>query len=57
MDGDLAKHYPFYLQVKNWIKIVPLGDISRPERSHPAEGYPAAHQDEQQRIVEEALSS
>ncbi len=36
---------------------VPLGDISRPERSRPAEGYPAAHQDEQQRIVEEALSS
>jgi 2-oxoglutarate decarboxylase len=35
---------------------VPLGDISRPERSRPAEGYPAAHHAEQARIVNEALS-
>ncbi|MDQ2854116.1 MAG: multifunctional oxoglutarate decarboxylase/oxoglutarate dehydrogenase thiamine pyrophosphate-binding subunit/dihydrolipoyllysine-residue succinyltransferase subunit [Chloroflexota bacterium] len=36
---------------------VPLGDISRPERSRPAEGYPAAHLVEQARIVREALTS
>ena len=36
---------------------IPLGDISRPERSRPAEGYPAAHQIEQERIVLEALTS
>ncbi len=30
--------------------------ISRPERSSPAEGYPAAHREEQLRIVTEALS-
>ncbi len=35
---------------------IPLGDISRPERSRPAEGYPAAHAAEQQRIVREALT-
>jgi 2-oxoglutarate dehydrogenase E1 component len=35
---------------------IPLGDISRPERSRPAEGYPAAHQAEQARIVREALT-
>jgi multifunctional 2-oxoglutarate metabolism enzyme len=35
---------------------VPLGDISRPERSRPAEGYPAAHHAEQARIVREALT-
>ena len=35
---------------------IPLGDISRPERSRPAEGYPAAHQVEQVRIVREALT-
>ena len=34
---------------------VPLGDISRPERSRPAEGYPAAHLAEQARIVAEAF--
>jgi 2-oxoglutarate dehydrogenase E1 component len=34
---------------------VPLGDISRPERSRPAEGYPAAHAAEQARIVRDAL--
>ena len=36
---------------------IPLGDISRPERSRPAEGYPAAHHVEQARIVREALTS
>ncbi|HSM38597.1 MAG TPA: multifunctional oxoglutarate decarboxylase/oxoglutarate dehydrogenase thiamine pyrophosphate-binding subunit/dihydrolipoyllysine-residue succinyltransferase subunit, partial [Candidatus Limnocylindrales bacterium] len=36
---------------------IPLGDISRPERSRPAEGYPAAHAAEQARIVREALTS
>ena len=36
---------------------IPLGDISRPERSRPAEGYPAAHLVEQARIVSEALTS
>ena len=35
---------------------IPLGDISRPERSRPAEGYPTAHQVEQARIVREALT-
>ena len=35
---------------------IPLGDISRPERSRPAEGYPAAHLVEQARIVHEALT-
>ena len=29
--------------------------ISRPERSSPAEGYPAAHREAQDRIVSEAL--
>ncbi|HEY7331621.1 MAG TPA: multifunctional oxoglutarate decarboxylase/oxoglutarate dehydrogenase thiamine pyrophosphate-binding subunit/dihydrolipoyllysine-residue succinyltransferase subunit [Candidatus Limnocylindria bacterium] len=36
---------------------IPLGDISRPERSRPAEGYPSAHAAEQARIVHEALTS
>jgi 2-oxoglutarate dehydrogenase E1 component len=35
---------------------IPLGDISRPERSRPAEGYPATHVVEQARIVREALT-
>ncbi|HEX5038875.1 MAG TPA: multifunctional oxoglutarate decarboxylase/oxoglutarate dehydrogenase thiamine pyrophosphate-binding subunit/dihydrolipoyllysine-residue succinyltransferase subunit [Candidatus Limnocylindria bacterium] len=35
---------------------IPLGDISRPERSRPAEGYPATHHVEQARIVREALT-
>jgi 2-oxoglutarate dehydrogenase E1 component len=34
---------------------IPLGDYSRPERSRPAEGYPAAHAIEQARIVRETL--
>src|SRR4029079_14551170 len=36
---------------------IPLGDISRPERSRPAEGYPAAHGVEQARIVHDALTT
>jgi 2-oxoglutarate dehydrogenase E1 component len=35
---------------------IPLADISRPERSRPAEGYPTAHAVEQARIVREALT-
>jgi len=35
---------------------IPMGDISRPERSRPAEGYPLAHHAEQARIVHEALT-
>jgi multifunctional 2-oxoglutarate metabolism enzyme len=35
---------------------IALGDISRPERSRPAEGYPATHHVEQARIVREALT-
>ncbi len=35
---------------------IPVGDISRPERSRPAEGYPATHHAEQARIVREALT-
>ena len=38
------------------VSAFPLGDISRPERSRPAEGYPAAHAVEQARIVREALT-
>jgi 2-oxoglutarate dehydrogenase E1 component len=34
---------------------IKLEDVSRPERSRPAEGYPAAHAVEQARIVGEAL--
>ena len=35
---------------------VTIRDVGRPERSSPAEGYPAAHQAEQARIVKEALA-
>jgi len=41
-------------------EIVPakitLSDIGRPARSSPAEGYPAAHQVEQARIVADAFA-
>jgi 2-oxoglutarate dehydrogenase E1 component len=37
-------------------KGVEIKDVSRPERSSPAEGYPAAHQAEQERLVNEALA-
>ena len=36
---------------------IPLGDISRPERSRPAEGYPTAHGAEQARIVHDTLTT
>jgi 2-oxoglutarate dehydrogenase E1 component len=40
--------------------VVPEGititDVSRPERASPAEGYPAAHQAEQARIVAAAFA-
>ncbi len=36
-------------------KSVHLEAVSRPERSSPAEGYPAAHREEQNRIVSEVL--
>jgi 2-oxoglutarate dehydrogenase E1 component len=35
---------------------VTVRDVTRPERSSPAEGYPAVHQAEQQRIVREAFA-
>jgi 2-oxoglutarate dehydrogenase E1 component len=34
---------------------IAVREVSRPERASPAEGYPAAHQAEQARIVREAL--
>lgn len=34
---------------------VPIVDVSRPERSSPAEGYHAAHRTQQQSIVAEAF--
>ena len=34
---------------------VSVGEIARPERASPAEGYPAAHAAEQARIVKMAL--
>jgi 2-oxoglutarate dehydrogenase E1 component len=34
---------------------VAMKDVSRPERSSPAEGYPAAHRAEQERIAKEAF--
>ena len=36
---------------------VALLDVSRPERSSPAEGYPAAHKGEQDRIVAAAYGA
>jgi 2-oxoglutarate dehydrogenase E1 component len=36
---------------------VTLLDVSRPERSSPAEGYPAAHKIEQERIVAAAYGA
>jgi multifunctional 2-oxoglutarate metabolism enzyme len=36
---------------------IPLGDVSRPERSRPAEGYPGAHALEQARIVKDAFGA
>ena len=39
--------------VKDGVQVT---EASRPERASPAEGYPAAHQAEQARIVKEALT-
>jgi 2-oxoglutarate dehydrogenase E1 component len=36
---------------------VPLRYVGRPDRASPAEGYPAAHAAEQNRIVAEALAA
>jgi 2-oxoglutarate dehydrogenase E1 component len=36
---------------------VALRYAGRPDRASPAEGYPAAHAQEQQRIVEDAMTS
>ena len=36
---------------------LPLRYAGRPERASPAEGYPAAHQAEQKRIVGDALAT
>ncbi|MBI4421484.1 MAG: multifunctional oxoglutarate decarboxylase/oxoglutarate dehydrogenase thiamine pyrophosphate-binding subunit/dihydrolipoyllysine-residue succinyltransferase subunit, partial [Gemmatimonadetes bacterium] len=56
---------PSNLGARKWVvpqleKAVPKGvlvrHISRPERSSPAEGYPAAHQAEQERLVAAALA-
>ncbi|MCZ6858628.1 MAG: multifunctional oxoglutarate decarboxylase/oxoglutarate dehydrogenase thiamine pyrophosphate-binding subunit/dihydrolipoyllysine-residue succinyltransferase subunit [Gemmatimonadetes bacterium] len=56
---------PSNFGARKWIvpqtaEILPEGvvihHISRPERSSPAEGYPAAHKQEQERIVTEALA-
>jgi 2-oxoglutarate dehydrogenase E1 component len=56
---------PSNLGARKWVvpqleqgapKGVLVRSISRPERSSPAEGYPAAHQAEQERIVNEALA-
>src|SRR5690242_14938393 len=45
-------------QVRELVGVgVILNDIGRPERSSPAEGYPAAHQAEQARIVAAALGA
>jgi 2-oxoglutarate dehydrogenase E1 component len=38
-------------------ETIPLRDVSRPERSSPAEGYPAAHKAEQDHIVNAALGN
>ena len=56
---------PSNLGARKWVvpqlqTLVPPGVgvrwISRPERSSPAEGYPAAHQAEQERVVNDALA-
>jgi 2-oxoglutarate dehydrogenase E1 component len=54
---------PMNMGARKWVipaltalaRGLPVRYISRPERSSPAEGYPAAHVAEQQRIAREAL--
>jgi 2-oxoglutarate dehydrogenase complex dehydrogenase (E1) component-like enzyme len=36
---------------------IEISHVSRPEQSSPAEGYPAAHKQQQARIVLEAIGS
>ena len=38
------------------LTALPVRTVSRPEHSSPAEGYPAAHRAEQERLVREALA-
>ncbi len=56
---------PSNFGARKWVvpqvaEVLPEGTairhVSRPERSSPAEGYPAAHKAEQERIVTEALA-
>ena len=56
---------PSNLGARKWVvpqleRAVPSGVtvryVSRPERSSPAEGYPAAHQAEQERLITETLA-
>ena len=54
---------PMNMGARKWVipaligvaRDLPVRYISRPERSSPAEGYPAAHRAEQQRLAAEAL--
>jgi 2-oxoglutarate dehydrogenase E1 component len=54
---------PMNMGARKWVipalisvaRDVPVRYISRPERSSPAEGYPAAHDAEQRRLAAEAL--
>jgi 2-oxoglutarate dehydrogenase E1 component len=54
---------PMNMGARKWVipalatlaRGLPIRYISRPERSSPAEGYPAAHEAEQQRLAAEAL--
>jgi 2-oxoglutarate dehydrogenase E1 component len=43
-------------QIGTLVDGIPVRYVSRPERSSPAEGYPAAHRQEQDRIIAEALA-
>jgi len=56
---------PFNMGARKWAvpqlealvgEAVAARHISRPEHSSPAEGYPAAHRAEQERLVREALA-
>jgi 2-oxoglutarate dehydrogenase E1 component len=55
---------PMNMGARKWVipalaRVAPQGlqlrYVSRPERSSPAEGYPAAHATEQQRLVRKTL--
>jgi 2-oxoglutarate dehydrogenase E1 component len=56
---------PANMGARKWVvpqvaEIAPMGvgmrHVCRPERSSPAEGYPAAHKTEQQHLVDEVLA-